>query len=1135
MFKRISLFLCFLFALSWLFSQTAATHILLLGKGQAWTDPGLEEIQRYYSEKSAYDLNWLDGESVYWQTYALDAYDIIWIHRGDTTAYAAFEEDPAYYNAMLDYVRNGGNILLTQHALSFLNNSGLEPVPVHHRMKQSEDNGYGRMLGFHAFRHHPIFDSLHGGAYIWKPPHDTTVTQCGFFDDQVPENGKVVAVDWDYIFVRENSKLIVEYEVGEGKILGIGAYFNLFTPNLNRLHYDVFYDNVFAYLTEEKADSPEHYWNYSKQQIKPLEFILKHQFIPPMAGDWELNTSPIALTRDQAKNEYCEVAGKRMLVAAYEPSGIFEVWAHPFMAFRDYKVTMYFGNDSMLALSSISPRIEVSPECIIRNYHFDNNATLKEIMLVSPDRPAAVIHYEYEGPEAKLAIQYKSNMRLMWPYSGEILKTLNHGYDPTLNAIEINAPDADLVSMLGANKIPVSHYSGPCRIIEIDFPAGEIVTGEYNPEADTLFEVCAGQLFQLGKEDHFDIVFAAGNEGRDQIIEAYMDAIHDPEEIYRNAVKYYEDLQNEMLSIITPDENFNKGYAWALAATDRFFVETPGLGTSLVAGYNGTDRGWDGGHKVNGRPGYAWYFGRDAVWSAFAVLDYGDYDGVKQVLNMFIKYQDLSGKIFHELSTSGFVHYDAADATPLFIILAGRYLEYSGDIEYIRSIWPAIEKAIKYCQSTDSDGDGLIENTNVGHGWVEGGHLFGSHTSLYLASCWAEALSEAAYMTNVLSIEGSEFNYMKESYLIEERIRNDFFNSSGFMYQGIFKDGSFHKEESILPSIPIYFGQVPAIQAVQMLQAYPTQDFSSDWGVRIVRQSSPHFHPRGYHSGSVWPLFTGWVALAEYEHKRPRQGFSHIKNNLNVYKNFSLGYVEEVLNGKKYAPSGVCPHQCWSETMVLQPIIEGMLGLNPSAIEDELFFTPAIPFEWKSIRVNNIKIGERNVNWEMNREKNQTTYILRGDVAGLNIYFRPIFMPGTLISKVEINNVDVPFLMCTAGQGVTLKIASKLNGDTEIKIRHKKGISLLSPIEIPEEGEQSQGIRIIDTSWENNTYTIETEGAAGKQYELEVISNFGAPQSIDGAILSHEGNLLHILVAIPPSEKVYIRKKITLSFKPGRE
>ena len=80
------------------------------------------------------------------------------------------------------------------------------------------------------------------------------------------------------------------------------------------------------------------------------------------------------------------------------------------------------------------------------------------------------------------------------------------------------------------------------------------------------------------------------------------------------------------------------------------------MGTSIVAGYNGTDRGWDGGHAVNGRPGYSWYFGRDAVWSAFAILDYGDFEGVKQILDLFVKYQDLNGKIYHELSTSGFVH-----------------------------------------------------------------------------------------------------------------------------------------------------------------------------------------------------------------------------------------------------------------------------------------------------------------------------------------------------------------------------------------------------------------------------------------------------------------------------------------------
>ncbi len=169
----------------------------------------------------------------------------------------------------------------------------------------------------------------------------------------------------------------------------------------------------------------------------------------------------------------------------------------------------------------------------------------------------------------------------------------------------------------------------------------------------------------------------------------YIESINQTSKVFKEAQEYYSDFLSKSLMIETPDPEFNEGYKWALIATDRFFVKTPGLGGSLVAGYNTTNTGWDGEHAIDGRPGYAWYFGRDGQWSGFALLDYGDYEKVKSILEMYIKFQDLNGKIYHEVSTSGIVHYDAADATPLFIILAGKYLKHSGDIEFIRSNWPS--------------------------------------------------------------------------------------------------------------------------------------------------------------------------------------------------------------------------------------------------------------------------------------------------------------------------------------------------------------------------------------------------------------------------------------------------------------
>ena len=1111
------------------YSQLINKTILIVVHGEAPNEQEAE-ILKYYAERG-HHLDWMTMEDICSKGITPANHPLVWIHGSDPSKDSGSAYNHLFIEAILKYVEGDGSLLLTQQAMEFLNQSGLESTPVRRKEKASEDNGYGRMLGFHSFISHPAFDGLNGGSYIWKPPQDTTIAQYGFFFDEVPVNGKVVAVDWDYIFVREETKLIVEYKYGKGKIIGIGAYFNLYEPNLNRMHYDRFYENVFAYLLDLKEGEADHYWLYGDRVIKRLDAVFMKQFIPPPAIKWDLESNDLTLKREKARHEYCEASGKRILLAAYEPAGIFEVWAHPFMAFSGYRASLYIG-DTIINLDKLVPEKEISPGAIVRKYTYGGIFTLTEVISVAPARPTGVIHYEYAGPKGWLAIQYKSNMRLMWPYSGDVLKTYEHGYDPAFNAIVFSAPEAELSVMVGANKQSVSKYSGMATDPEPEFKLGESIADDAVPKPDSLFSLMAGQLYELQEKDILDVVFACGSEGISTTRSEYMDAMHDPSNIFVESKAYYEKLGGSKLSIISPDENFNMGYAWALAATDKFFVETPGLGTSLVAGYNGSDRGWDGGHKVNGRPGYAWYFGRDGVWSAFAVLDYGDHEGVKNVLNMLIKYQDLNGKIFHELSTSGFVHYDASDATPLFIILAGRYLAYSGDTAYLRSIWPAVNKAIDYCKSTDTDGDGLIENTNVGHGWVEGGYLFGSHTSLYLASCWAEALAEGAYMSEKLGFSDKASQYREESREVLEKINTSFYDpATDFMYQGLFSDGTYHTGESILPSVPIYFGQIPKEKTGSMLEAYSSAEYTSDWGVRIAPTSSPYYHPAGYHSGSVWPLFTGWVSLAEYKQNRPVQGFMHVMNNLNIYRDFSLGYLEEVLNGEKYKPSGVCPHQCWSETMVLQPLIEGMLGLQPDAIKNRLIFCPSIPYEWNEISVSNIIIGDKSISWSMERAKHATHYHFSSTASDTcHITFGPCFMEGTAIRSVSLNGINVPLEACMDEYSKNISLTFDLSEKTEVIVKHNSGIGLAAPDEKPLPNESSSAIRIIGTDWDGEKYCIVTEGAPGMQYELKAINHIGKVRAVSGASYRQEGDTLWLELAFSAMNKGYKRQRIEITF-----
>src|SRR5439155_4508076 len=102
----------------------------------------------------------------------------------------------------------------------------------------------------------------------------------------------------------------------------------------------------------------------------------------------------------------------------------------------------------------------------------------------------------------------------------------------------------------------------------------------------------------------------------------------------------------------------------------------------------------------------------------------------------------------HEISQSAplirwFTDYSypwaSAHATPLYIIGHADYWRASGDPDFIRKNWDSIVNAYRFTAKTDTDGNGLIENTGVGHGWVEGGALYPPHEEIYLQGLWIEA------------------------------------------------------------------------------------------------------------------------------------------------------------------------------------------------------------------------------------------------------------------------------------------------------------------------------------------------------------------------------------------------------------
>ena len=1093
------------------------------------------EVKQAYDQLKTckeYAVEYLTTKELEKQSKKTVRFSVIWIHRPDTTSLSVAETNPKLVQSLKLYVENGGKLLFTLQAMHYLNVLGFEPQILQDSTKLCTDDGYGRRLGFHAFREHPLFTGLNGGAYICRPLIDITVRVTGFFGDHVPVQGKVVAVDWDYIFLREDSKIVLEYSPGKGKILAVGGYMNFSIPNSNSTHLALFTHNCLNFLMDQYKGHPQFYWNYKPGVVSfcsPQAGRIQTSGAIPPSVKWNTKPTDLELKRRYASENFWDVAGERLLTMGTEKGGLEEVWAHPFMAFRDYEVGIRFEyRDTIYWLNDERPEIVVNPAFFAREYKFPR-AYLKELVVNDPTEPNGVIHYEYRGVyPAELIIRFKSNLRWMWPYSDRVTGSICHSWDDHLKAITIRDQSGDLNVMIGGTKKPGYHLSGQYdgyNYIKKDSSFKGVPTEK--------LQVAGLLCYKLEMNDNLDLVFSASCQGYDSTYAQFSKTIRDPGQVYLNSYHHSQDILSGKLMITTPDQNFNTGYRWALLATDRFFVNTPGMGKALVAGYSTTRHGWDGNHKVNGRPGYGWYFGRDAEWSSFALLDYGDFAKVKSQLEFFNKYQDLNGKIFHEASTSGLIHYDAADATPLYIVLAGKYFRHTNDTAFLRLTWPNIKRAINFCFSTDTDQDHLIENTNVGHGWVEGGELYGSHATIYMAGAWGAALTEASNMAGFMK------DFKVESYQMEAEeqariINNDFWNDQQqFFAYGKNKDGSFRTEQTILPTVPIYFRMTDRQKGSSALKSIAGNAFTTNWGARILREDSPWFKPTGYHYGSVWPLFTGWASLAEYSTGNPIQGYSHLMNNLNVFKNWGLGFIEEVLNGAEYQPSGVCAHQCWSETMVLQPAIEGLIGLEIMAQERKIHLAPQLPPEWDSLFIQHIRMTDQWVDLSFTRKNSVCTYQFSLDQGrAVHIEFMPAFPAGTRFIALTINGKEIPFTSFKSAQSMILLVSFDLASGSKLVVETEAGISVLPVVSDPRPGDAAEGMRIISSQLIGNRYQVELEGKAGSSGNIEFWSGDQDLLKAENArFLDQTGRVYRFSVDFQRSESKYVNKTVTVDIK----
>ena len=807
--------------------------------------------------------------------------------------------------------------------------------------------------------------------------------------------------------------------------------------------------------------------------------------------------------------EFLPVVGSRAGLFGNE-TGRFEAWVYPLKIFRDFHLTFHVG-DRALPAESLARTLTVRPESASILFVGDS-FRVRETLCVPVNEAGAVILLDVETEEPlEVEVGFTADFQLEWPAA---LGGTFVNWDAKERAFVFGEEARKYAALIGS-------------------PTGADARLSYQTNYSSTDENSMRLgVTQKGKETKALVVVASFTGGADaektyqHLLAAYRDSV-------RESSNYYRAYLDKTVGLDLPDDALQRAYDWARISTIQGLVNNPYLGAGLVAGYRTSG--------VGQRPGFAWFFGRDSLWTSFALNAEGDYATTRTALEFISKYQREDGKVPHEISQSASLvpwfkdypyAYVSADATPLFIIAMNDYAVQSGDIAFARAKWDNIWRAYQFMHST-YDAQGFAQNAGVGHGWIEGGPLLPVKNEYYQAGLAVEALRALSNLSRLVGKDDISRQLAGEFEHSEPALDQAFWSPEKKSYAYALKpDNQRADESSVLTTVPMWFGLSNADHADQTITQLAAEDHQTDWGMRIISQKSKFYDGSGYHYGSVWPLFTGWAAVAEYRYHRAFPAYSNLRANALLGADGALGHFTEVLSGDYYQSFATSsPHQIWSAAMVISPILRGMLGLQTDAEKHQITLVPHVPPDWMSFAIRNVQVGGTSVDFRYS--KTADSIVLESKRTGTEdctVEFSPAFSLRTRVISVEMNGRPVPFKMQPNKNDQHLSVRFPVNGGpNNLVIRVKNDFGLALSNELPALGSASRGLRVLNESWNasKTELTLEVSGRTGGRYELGVW-NPSQIASVEGAVLTKLGKLE---IQMPPgAADAYLQQKIVIHF-----
>ena len=791
-----------------------------------------------------------------------------------------------------------------------------------------------------------------------------------------------------------------------------------------------------------------------------------------------MEESGLAIRRHVEAGKPFTVAGERGLVVGQQ-EGTFEAWVLPVKVLSHFAIRAEVEGYSVpIELNPAAAEIGVFPDHTTVTYSHIA-FTVRQTMFApddAPDGTGAVVLFQIDAIRPMdLTFSFTPEVRPMWPEKGSGL------------------PSAEWVTR-GESGFYVLHTDFPDLSAAVALPgakSGVLAPFQERPQ----FHPVELRLHYDPKRDenkYFPLLMAVGRTtetARTGALEAKLQALDTGmAAMYARHAAGYAERMAAMTSIETPERDLDEDLAWAEVSIEQLRAREERTGkVGLVAGY------YSSGDSA--RPGFGWYFGRDTMYTMYAVNSFGDFGLTRTAMDFLLRQQRADGKMMHEYSqTAGEIDwrslpylYAAADSTPLFLCTVLDYVRASGDVAYLKAHREAVERAWQFETTHDTDGDGIYDNSQ-GTGWVESWPPGMPHQEIYLALLDQQASAAMGVMAGMLGETELQRTAAGRAAAIESKIEAEYYEPERKAYafsRGV--DGTLDRSSTVYPVLAWWNAGAPGLKhPEESFGRWASHDFSTDWGLRDVAESDPLYDPISYHQGSVWPLFTGWVSMAEYRTGRSLSGYMHLRQNADLTTAGDLGAVTELLSGAFYEPFGrSTSHQLWSSAMVVTPLLRGLFGIEVDALAGTIRLDPHLPATWDYAAVRRLRVGGTVVDLAFKRQGKR-----------MNVQMTTIEGPAVRLVSAAKGAV-------TDGSGKVLELPLP-----------PVEVSLLPRTVLP--GERTHGIKVLTEVVSGRSLTLELEGQGGTAGMLWIAPNeAGLTIKVDGA---KGASLQRQVVEFPPGE-----------------